>query len=77
MGTAFLLQVMTTKQLIELNETCRNAATESACEHIKFTAGNFPAWAKGHEAELGEVFKHYAQIGAREAVNYLQRNSII
>ena len=56
-------------------ETADAAAT--AQEHIDFTAGNFPAWAKGHEKELSDIFKHYARIGASEAVNYLRRNSFI
>lgn len=65
------------KLRMELRERVNTAARESANEHIKFTASNFPEWAKGHESELAAIFAHYAEIGAREAMNYLHRNAHI
>lgn len=68
---------MPKKLLVELRELCRISAIEAANEHIEFTKNNLPAWAKGHEAELAEVFKHYAVIGSNDACSTLRRQGIV
>lgn len=56
----------------ELQAQAFRFATEAVSEHLAFTG--LPDWAKGHEDETKHAFEHYAQIGAREAINYLNRN---
>ena len=68
---------MSAKEQLDLKLLVSKHAEQAAQEHIEFTKGNFPKWAKGHEAELASVFKHYASIGAHEAFNSLWRNGKI
>lgn len=64
--------------MVRLRIDCDAFAREAARHSAKFAmSAHSTQWFKGHEEELVKAFEHYAEIGAREAINHLVREGIL